>query len=414
MEPELPELSVKHALCAGAETITTFIDSLTLEQYYRICILNLRQDRRFELSASTALNLGAVFHCPGDPFEDSVEIAFLSSTEAPYLDDWTTLEGGTGEVMPNGWTRFQSGDVFNNTLSILLYLYPRSNREAWLSQANHIFRCLNITSNFEDYVLVNDIYFNLNISRTTGDPPEGFLFLCPREDFRTGSSSLCWPACTAYWSLDPSGTDRLSPDDATRLGFPSFKLTTTAAGIYWDSSVYEGLRQFHQAKGFDPYSQDVARHLGYPFFRLSSERDALPWAYVVPDDEDFNAGIDSDCDSAHIDDYESEYGPNSACDDSGTPNPASFIFFESQTNPDVDAESSHSEADFHDPAGENRSPEPTEISNYANHNASGSTLEEDTAAEEIFVPSPAFRIVLYIQLTLILFLALSGVHHHVW
>ncbi|KAJ6462938.1 hypothetical protein C8R45DRAFT_785720, partial [Mycena sanguinolenta] len=77
-----------------------------------------------------------------------------------------------------------------------------------------------------------------------------------------------WPACAAYWSLDPSGVDRLRLQDATRLGFPSFKLIAKAYGRSWDASIYDGLRQFHEAKGFDPYSQDIARHLGYPLHQL--------------------------------------------------------------------------------------------------------------------------------------------------
>ncbi|KAJ7845002.1 hypothetical protein B0H14DRAFT_2584898 [Mycena olivaceomarginata] len=51
------------------------------------------------------------------------------------------------------------------------------------------------------------------------------------------------PECPAYWSLDPAGTPRLSPDEASRLGFPALK---------WRSRVYAGLRQFHAAKGFAP------------------------------------------------------------------------------------------------------------------------------------------------------------------
>ncbi|KAF7353337.1 hypothetical protein MSAN_01521900 [Mycena sanguinolenta] len=46
----------------------------------------------------------------------------------------------------------------------------------------------------------------------------------------------------------------------------------------WDNSVYEGLRRFHQGKGFDPDSQDLARHLGYPLFELSSDKSA-PFEY---------------------------------------------------------------------------------------------------------------------------------------
>ncbi|KAJ6452817.1 hypothetical protein C8R45DRAFT_1193510, partial [Mycena sanguinolenta] len=123
-------------------------------------------------------------------------------------------------------------------------------------------------SNFEDYVVVDRIYFYLGIPETTGDLPEGFLFLCPQQDFLTGPPGFCWPACPAYWSLDPSGVDHLPQDESTRLGFPSFELSTCAAGYCWDASVYEGLRLFHQAKGFDPYSQDVARRLSLPLLQL--------------------------------------------------------------------------------------------------------------------------------------------------
>ncbi|KAF7377035.1 hypothetical protein MSAN_00121600 [Mycena sanguinolenta] len=391
--PELPSLSGMYPLNAGAEIIMTFIDSLTLEQYHHICCHHLSQYRRFDVSASTTVNLGAVFHYSSNLLDDSDEIAFLPGTKALLFANWRIFEGRTGEVMPNGWTRFQSGDVINNTLYLSSSIY--SYRATWLSQANYIFRRLNIMANLEDYVVVDENDFHLHVSQTTRGPPEGFLFLCPREDFQTGPSSFRFPTCPAYWSADPSGIDRLSPEEATRLGFPSFELTAAAVGRSWDTSVYEGLRQFHEAKGFDPYSQDVARHLGHSLYEVSSRADA-PFAY---DDEDFDADIDSDCDSAYPDDYESE-SLLSAGDDSA--------------DLDVETESLHSEADFHDPAGENRGPESAEISNYANHNASGSTLEEDMVAEEILVPSPTFRIVLYIQLTAISFLAFSWVYNQVW
>ncbi|KAJ7223421.1 hypothetical protein GGX14DRAFT_328709, partial [Mycena pura] len=70
----------------------------------------------------------------------------------------------------------------------------------------------------------------------------------------------------AYWSLDPAGLKRLSSQDAKGLGFPAIELKMRAHGHSWNGSVYDGLREFHQAKGFDPDSQDVARHLGYPLY----------------------------------------------------------------------------------------------------------------------------------------------------
>ncbi|KAF8181361.1 hypothetical protein K438DRAFT_1550313, partial [Mycena galopus ATCC 62051] len=99
--------------------------------------------------------------------------------------------------------------------------------------------------------------------------PQGFLFLCPPQDFRIGDTlSFKWPDCPAYWSFDPSGAERLSAKDAIGWGFPSMQLSTDIVGDSGDDKVYAGLRQFHRAKGFDPDSQDVARHLGYPLYHL--------------------------------------------------------------------------------------------------------------------------------------------------
>ncbi|KAJ7732281.1 hypothetical protein B0H16DRAFT_1427137, partial [Mycena metata] len=142
---------------------------------------------------------------------------------------------------------------------------------AWLTQASHIFTRLQITSNLEQYALVNHVKFHITIGNTREDTPSGYLFLCPTINFQTGPSSFRWPDCPAYWSLDPSGGNRLSAEEATQLGFPSLQLNTQVHGYSWDASVYAGLRQFHQAKGFNPDSQDIARHLGYPLFQLSGD-----------------------------------------------------------------------------------------------------------------------------------------------
>ncbi|KAF7340628.1 hypothetical protein MSAN_02134700 [Mycena sanguinolenta] len=290
---EFPDLLGIHAISAlHTEANDIVMDSLTLDQYHQTCWIHLRQHRHFDLSASTTVNPGVVFRCSSDPLEDPVEIAFLPSAEAVHLGNWMTLEGGTGEVMPNGWTRFQSGDVFNNTLSILLYLYPRSNCEAWLSQANHIFHCLNITSNFEDYG-------------------------------------------TASWSR----MTKISMLISIRIAIQPIQTTTS-------------------------------QNMGPPRLAMIPARPMPSPLYPSIDGK--------------------------------------------STDLDVEAESLHSEKDAHDAAGENCESDPTEILNCANHNASQLTLEEDMVAEEIFVPSPTFRIMLCIQLMLISFLALSGVHRHVW
>jgi hypothetical protein len=130
-------------------------------------------------------------------------------------------------------------------------------------------------------VLMEHAYFILKISGTKEAGPPGYLFLCPVKDLRTGPSSFRWSNSPAYWSLDPSGVDRLSAENATGLGFPSIQLMIKVKGDCWDASAYDGLREFHLAKGFDPYSQDVARHLGYPLYQISAEPEA-PFAHGEP------------------------------------------------------------------------------------------------------------------------------------
>ncbi|KAJ7737816.1 hypothetical protein DFH07DRAFT_927516 [Mycena maculata] len=123
-------------------------------------------------------------------------------------------------------------------------------------------------SNYEDYALVYRVDFQLEMSGPTQNPPDGYLFACPTEGFRSGPTSFRWSDCPSYWWLDPSGAESLSPDEATVLGFPSTRPTTQVYTQCWDAS---GLRRFHQAKGFDPDSQDVARNLGHPLYQISSE-----------------------------------------------------------------------------------------------------------------------------------------------
>lgn len=161
--------------------------------------------------------------------------------------------------------------------------------DTWLSQANYIFSRLRITSKFEDYgvaslrltsvsidllisiVHVQAIQFYIMVSASKENRLTGFLFLCPGNDLQTDASAFRWPDYPAYWSLDPSGAQCLSTEEATRLGFPSLRLNITVLGFHWDAGVYTGLRQFHRGKGFDPESQDVARHLGYPLCEFTTE-----------------------------------------------------------------------------------------------------------------------------------------------
>ncbi|KAJ7776704.1 hypothetical protein B0H14DRAFT_3587707 [Mycena olivaceomarginata] len=140
-----------------------------------------------------------------------------------------------GQPMDDGWARYEATDIFNTVLSLSMAF---NNPESWISQANYIFARLQITSNYEDYVP----------SQST---PKGYLFVCPTEDFLTGTIpiSFRWPACPAYWSLDPAGAERLSVEHAIQLGFPLVELSTDVWGLSWDPRVYAGLSVFQAGQG---------------------------------------------------------------------------------------------------------------------------------------------------------------------
>ncbi|KAJ7095598.1 hypothetical protein C8R44DRAFT_813508 [Mycena epipterygia] len=168
--------------------------------------------------------------------------------------------------MDNGWSRFHSSSV-NGVLQRTIW--RGTDWGCWLSQANYVFSQLPTALNYEDCFLVHQIIYQLSFSDPSQTLPEGYLLLCPLEDLRANDATwLANPECAAYWSLDPSGSQRLSAEEASRLGFPSLELKMAVPMQSWDGSVYTALGRFHAAKGFDPNSQDIARHLGYPLYEL--------------------------------------------------------------------------------------------------------------------------------------------------
>jgi hypothetical protein len=145
----------------GQEAVV--INSLTLEQYHQICYWNLSHRRIISISPEMTVNLGAIIpYFSTGQLQDWVEIALLPDVD-PRCGGW---RGADGEVLEDGWTRcficftwkaihsnhvhssFNSNNLLNCTLSANMW-YDQGC--CWLSQANHIFTCLGITSNFENY-----------------------------------------------------------------------------------------------------------------------------------------------------------------------------------------------------------------------------------------------------------------------
>ncbi|KAJ7079692.1 hypothetical protein C8R44DRAFT_722868 [Mycena epipterygia] len=241
------------------------ISSLTLDRFHDICLCYLAT--RDNIYTLDKIHLGAIVsqhsesmqeiaHIPNARFDDSGWIAWLDGVQNTPTD------------MEDGWSRLHSSCVNG---SITRYLSSATDSGCWLSQANYVFSQLPAQPKHEECLLNSVICYQLSFLCPPENLPEGFLLLCPLEDLRDdGGKWLSKPECPAYWSLDPSGSQRLSTEEASNVGFPSLNLETYVYSKSWDESVYAALSHFHAGKGFDPNSQDIARHLGYALYELSS------------------------------------------------------------------------------------------------------------------------------------------------
>ncbi|KAJ7055806.1 hypothetical protein C8F01DRAFT_1318587 [Mycena amicta] len=241
----------------------------------------LAEHRDMEFSAPAIVNLGAVlcYSCSTE-LKFPVEIVPLSSElNLNTHSEWTFgLNSGAWRetdhlIMDSNWTRHNTGQKF--PLNPLICFWETMEMQPWLSQSNHIMKRLNTSSSHssEDYAVVYQVDFRLMVSDSSKSLPNGYLLLAPAGDFEVGPSMFRWPDCPAYWSLDPTGVERLSTEEAKHLGFPVFELITRVHVFSWDDSVYAGIRQFQRAKGFDPYTQDAARELGHPLYELPVDVD---------------------------------------------------------------------------------------------------------------------------------------------
>ncbi|KAJ7724016.1 hypothetical protein B0H16DRAFT_329679 [Mycena metata] len=289
------------------------ISLLALSDYYKFQCEYLSHFRGFSLPAHATATVGMVVkHDSNFEVELPVNIAFL-----PLLDvsdpSWSWDWGWSGlcepdlagDLMPDSWRRYNLHQICAAASkgSIHCGVFFKCT-EIWLSQANHIFSSLQIRSNHNQYgahvnlilllpltmhveVVIRGVMFTWAFSPTTRSscPSQGWLFVCPDAQLHSGPCSFRWPDCAAYWSHDPFGTVRLSPEEAEEAGFPLITLELMVRGDSWDSIDYAELWKFHQAKGFAPDSQEIARHLGHPLYQLCDEVAVeTPFAHGIEED----------------------------------------------------------------------------------------------------------------------------------
>ncbi|KAJ7169009.1 hypothetical protein C8R46DRAFT_1218380 [Mycena filopes] len=269
------------------DQVLEIVASMPLVKYHHLCWIHLSQTLIFPVLTQMTVALGAINYVSPQPQRHApIEIASLQ--DLPLADAGWYIPTQAAVTLENGWTRVSSvaighGDVF--TLSISLE-HPQL-YESWLAQANHIFKFLNIESEYENYFLVTEVEFRFAISAQPRGP--GYLFLCPVSTVQWGNPThVRCPEILFYWSVEPTGEKRLEPHDARSLGFHCSEMSVEVTGHSWPASVYKGLCEFHHGKGFDAYGRDVARVLGLPFYHAARKYEpSFTSAQSPPKLEDF-------------------------------------------------------------------------------------------------------------------------------
>ncbi|KAF7374295.1 hypothetical protein MSAN_00312700 [Mycena sanguinolenta] len=304
---QMPSLKSILNLCDPPQE-SLVIASLGYHEWYSLCHFYLGFCGWRPIWVRAEVKLGLIICWPsGSRFKDALEIAFATDACITCYG-WYGVEGVTGVCRGDSCaTRYNSRDVFGRTLYLTKSI--KTGPAPWLAQPNYILNQLKIVLNHEDYKYIKEVCFYLEIGRPAQNPPDGYLFLCSPKDFETGPMSYRWPHRPAYWSLNSSGDDPLSHEDASSLGFPPITLSTSVDGLSWDETVYTGLRKFDECKGFNPESQDIAKKLGYPLYEVS---DALEWDLAV-DREDRRNDLTSELTELHValENYMLEMEPDS-------------------------------------------------------------------------------------------------------
>ncbi|KAJ7901302.1 hypothetical protein B0H13DRAFT_1622084 [Mycena leptocephala] len=108
---------------------------------------------------------------------------------------------------------------------------------------------------------------------------EVYLFLFPPQVEVVGNLiTVTNPPDTEryYWAFDPAGLDRLTHETVEDFGLPTVEFSIELWGGKWDEDIYDMVRDFHVAKGFDPYSQDAAIAAGYPLIDIEQMKKLSP------------------------------------------------------------------------------------------------------------------------------------------
>ena len=103
-----------------------------------------------------------------------------------------------------------------------------------------------------------------------------FIYLLPM----TVSGIKSWGENrTHFWSLDENGRSEMTDEECRRWGVPELNTHIERWGtddvLRWPSRVYDAIRNWQVARGFDFTTADFAQSLGYPELEILIDNEAV-------------------------------------------------------------------------------------------------------------------------------------------
>ncbi|ESK89326.1 hypothetical protein Moror_16244 [Moniliophthora roreri MCA 2997] len=209
-----------------------------------------------------------------------------------WSGDWEGCETLVDEtIIAGGLTRFKVGSSLNlgpdftgRATFLSAHLDWSMLGWAWLSQHQRVFNALESTINEESFFTVDPptLVFQYTQDQPSGlmnslgksecrptmvEAPPLYLFFYPPPT--TLSELMLWKeGQTHFWSFDEVGESKLSKEECKQHGLPglapAIKKSTSIWPRSWPTYVYNAIRNWQIARGFDPRTTDFARYMGCP------------------------------------------------------------------------------------------------------------------------------------------------------
>ncbi|KAL0058960.1 hypothetical protein AAF712_014327 [Marasmius tenuissimus] len=177
---------------------------------------------------------------------------------------------------------FTDNMVKNTSSEFVLNALFKESLYKWISIQLYLHPNINDTQTSFDYPRRVEAQFNLN---------ECYLFVLPPPQLPdTAPDVAAWLRASAeslyYWSLDPTGDSVMPETQRVALHLPSFYQSIhPLEPTHWTVEVYDLVRQWQEAQGFDPTTTDFARSLCYPILEILPQNGSR-LEDCVEDDED--------------------------------------------------------------------------------------------------------------------------------